>query len=245
MKSLSTVVLLSLAGCYGHHAAHTPIVVQAPGLPAATSGYYVLTRDGTEVGREFITITACQAWSLRGRIEWSEPVPAQTDYHLRVRAHEPESLKVRLSLLGQTRTLSATVSEGFVHVRVRGLGPKIQRKVAYGPGTTLAVVSPVLRIWMLGLLTRKLLPGERVAVRTIRFDAPQFAPKVELQTLEVQGVKDGLRLVKVLRAGPTEALWVRPDGFIVRARTWPKGRGEPFIERVWVPTPRSVVRSLP
>lgn len=233
---------LTLLGCYNHRAAHTPIAVQAPGLPDVRSGHYIVTQGGIEVAQEFVTITSSAGWALKGRIEWSQPVAARTEYQLQVRSNEPVSLQVQLSLLGQTRTLTASVSDSFVHVRVDGLGPKLRRKVAYGAGTALDTVSPILRVWMLGLLTRRLLPGQSVAVRTLRFEAPHLNPKVELQTLEVQDVKDGLRLLKVVRAGPPEGLWVESDGFIVRARTWPRGRSEPFVERVWVadpPTPKS------
>lgn len=224
-----------VAGCYHHQAAHTPVAVAASGLPAARSGHYTLTMAGQPVGAEYVTITSSSAWALTGRIEWTEPVPATTRYTLRVAQDQPQSLEVRLELMSQARVMTATLSEGYLQVHVAGMGPALTRKVAYGAGTSVQAVSPLLHTWVLGLLSPRLLPGQRVAVRTVDFEPPLLAPKVELQTFEVLGEQDGLRKIRVLRPAPAppQALWVAPDGFVMRARTWPKGLNAPFLERRW------------
>lgn len=240
-RRLSCTLCLSLvlAGCYGHHAAHTGARVAPSALLKSLSGSYLLTKGGQPVGREFVEVSASSstAWALVGRIEWSAPVAATTHYALEVRQRQPVRAQASVKMLGTARTMSATVAQGYVHVEARGVGPKFQRKVPYAAGTALDLVSPVMRLWVLGLLSPRLLPGVSISVRTVRFDVPSLAPVVELQRLEVKGVQGDLRKVLVHRPAPhpPEALWVTAQGLITRSRTWPRGLKAPFIERRWQP----------
>lgn len=238
MRALALTCLFAsgLAGCYGHRAAHTPARVAAAGLPKARQGHYELWRAGRRIGTERLVVTATRGWTLRGEVEWTRPVPARARYRLALEDDEPRALEVRLELMDQVRTLSATVAGGFVHASVSGVGRALSREVAYGAGTMLDSSTPALRMWVLGLLSPRLLPGARIDVRTVRFAPPAFAPDVELQTLAVQDARGDVRLVRLERPGsaPPEALWVGPDGFVLRARTWPQGPRAPFVERRWV-----------
>jgi len=229
---------LALAGCYNHYAAHTGVRVAPSGLPRAEAGSYVLTQAGEPVGREFIEMksTSSTAWALTGRIEWTVPVVATTRYALTVVNRQPVTARASVHVLGSARTMSATVAAGYVQVEVLGVGPQVNRKVPYAAGTALDLVSPVMRLWVLGLLSPRLLPGASISVRTLRFDVPSLAPVVELQTFEVKKVQGDLRQVLVRRPEPhpPEALWVNAQGFVVRSRTWPRGLTAPFIERRWV-----------
>ncbi len=229
---------LALAGCYSHHAAHTGVRVRPSALPGDAAGSYVLTKAGEPVGREFIEVnsTSSTAWALTGRIEWTAPVEATTRYALTVVNRQPVTAAASVHVLGSARTMSATIAAGYVQVEARGVGPKINRKVPYAAGTALDLVSPATRLWVLGLLSPRLLPGASISVRTLRFDMPSLAPVVELQTFEVKTVQGDLRQVLVHRPKPhpPEALWVDARGFVVRSRTWPRGFKAPFIERRWV-----------
>lgn len=230
--------LLLTSACYHHQAAHQPARVTASGLPQARVGHYTLWRDGRQVGREDVEVrTSSAGWALTSTIRWREPIPVLAAYRLRVQEDEPRELSARLELMGQARTLTASVGAGYLHGQVAGVGGARRRKVAYAAGTALDVLSPVARTWMLGLLSPRLLPGATVEVRTIRVQAPSFEAKVELQALVVEKAQGDLRLVRLKRPAPAppEALWLDPEGFVVRARTWPRGASQPFVERRWQP----------
>lgn len=227
----------ALAACYGHQATHRIGGPRVARLPPSTSGHYDLIRGGQRVGRERLTVTASTGWAMQGELRFEDVVGTRARYALRLDGGEPARLEVELDVLDRVRTLSATVGAGYVHVTARGLGQPIRRKVPYARGTMLDVLSPGLRIWSLALLSDSLRVGAAVPIRTVRFEAPTFAPHVELQTLEVKREQDGLRLIRLVRPGGAapEALWVDADGFVVRARSWPKGPRAPFVERRWIP----------
>lgn len=231
---------LLLAGCYGHLQV-PPAPATRPPLPPARSVVYQVTRGGEVLGIEAVTVTASAAWALSGVMRRGGQVPARSTYWLVVDPEraEPTRLSASVELLGERRTLTASVADGWVHVHVGGLGPAVDRKVPYAPGTSFDLLSPLVRSWWLALLSDRLTPGQDIPLRTVRFEAPAFAPQVELQSVRLHRVQDGLRLVEV--SGPDgrrrEALWLDGDGFVVRARAWLGGPKAPFFEwRVRVPS---------
>lgn len=223
-------VLLALglfaAGCYGHQATHTPFAVTPTGLPEARTGRYVLTRGGAEIGEEAFTITSTGAWQA-----WGETRVGAARRRFRVRidpeARQPVAASTTLTVEGRTLAREGRVRRGALEVRG---GPTLQ-KVPYAAGTQIDVGSPAAGAWVFGLLSSRLHPGAEVWVRTIAID-PTRRAQVSLRGYFVRGVQDGLRLVEVQDAAGArlEALWLAPDGFVVRARTASAGG---IVERRW------------
>lgn len=226
---LALAALLAVSGCYGHHGSHRPraVPVVRPPLPGPTSGVYVLTEDGREVGRETFTITSSAGvWRLSGHREVRGVVPSVLDYTLEFeeRSAEPLGFQVKLEILGEERTVWGRRSMGYLHVQSSGVGGKLSRAVPYAAGTGLDGPSPVLLAPTLALLGPVLAQGEPIAVRTVVLVPPRFDPEVQLETFTSRDEAGPVRRIELELGGGggRVGLWVRSDGLVVKARM-PRG----------------------
>lgn len=187
------------------------------------AGKYTVLRAGKPVGEERFTITSSAAiWTVKSTLRLEGPLDSEQGYTLNIdeEAAEPVSFAVWFSLVGEKRKIVGELEQGFFRIKGRGLAGKIDRKIAYGRGTTIHFDSPLAHTLFLSLLLNKLEPGEAVPARTISVPLPKLTPFVSLLSYKLRGEENGLKKIEVRLGseGVPLGLWVRPDGLPVKMR---------------------------
>ena len=219
--------------CYGHDprgVVPSEAVSRGPvssALPVSASGWYAVRGPSGLIAEERFAVTSTAGdWQLRS-FRFTDPSVAERDertadegFVLRLDAATAEPLSFRVwRRFDDLRVTTTGVREGpWLVIRSRGIGPAVERRVAYAPGTIIDAPTPTFKSVALALLAEKLATSSPLSVRTVRLDGPELRPRVTLSTLEERGHRGAHRLVRWSEGDRHAGLWVRADGWPVRMR---------------------------